>query len=64
METLDGKESAHNVRDPGSFPGSGIAPGVGNGSPLQYAFLENFVDRGAWQAAVHGVTKSQTRVSN
>ena len=36
---------------------------VGNGSPLQYSCLENFTDRGTWQATVHGVTKSQTRLS-
>ena len=34
--------------------------GVGNGNPLEYSYLENFMDRGAWQATVHGVTKSQT----
>ena len=38
--------------------------GEGNGTPLQYSCLENLMDRGAWQAAVHGVAKSQTRLSN
>ena len=38
----------------GKRPGSGRSPGVGNGDPLQYSCLENFIDRGAWQAAVHG----------
>ena len=49
-------------RDGGSIPGLGI-PGVGNGNPLQYSCLENFMDRGAWWDTVHGVTKSQTRLS-
>ena len=39
-------------------------PGGGNGNPLQYSCLENPMDRGAWQAAVHGVTKSQRRLCN
>ena len=43
--------------DPGSIPGSGRSPGEGNGNPLQYSCLENPMDRGAWRAAVHGVTK-------
>src|SRR5574341_1343706 len=55
----DGKESACNAGDPGSIPGSGRSPGEGNGYPLQYSYLENCMDRGAWQATVHGVTKSQ-----
>ena len=57
---LDGKASAYSAGDLGSIPGSGRSPGEGNGSPLQYSCLENATDRGAWQAAVHGVTKSQT----
>ena len=44
----DGKESACNAGDPGSIPGSGRAPGEGNGYPLQYSCLENPMDRGAW----------------
>ena len=52
-----GKESACNVGDPGSIPGSRRSPGEGNGNPLQYSRLENPMDRGAWQAAVHGVSK-------
>ena len=43
----------------GSIPGLGRSPGEGNGSPLQHYFLENSVDRGAWQAIVDGVAKSQ-----
>ena len=44
----------------GSVPGSGRSPGGGNGNPLQYSCLETLMDRGAWWAAVHGVTKSKT----
>ena len=43
--------------DAGSIPGLGRSPGEGNGNPLQYSCLENPMDRGAWQAAVHGVAK-------
>ena len=50
----DGKESACNAGDLGSIPGLGRCPG-GDGYPLQYSGLENPMDRGAWQAAVHGV---------
>ena len=46
-----------NAGDTGSIPGSGRSPGGGNGHPLQYSCLENPMDRGAWWAAVHGVTK-------
>ena len=60
----DGKASTYNARDLGSIPGSGRAPGEGNGNPLQYSCLENPMDRGAWQATVHGVTKSRTRLSD
>ena len=45
------------------IPGSGRSPGGGNGNPLQYSCLGNPMDRGAWWATVHGVTKSQTRLS-
>ena len=44
----DGKESACNVGEPGSTPGSGRSPGEGNGNPLQYSCLDNSIDRGAW----------------
>ena len=54
---LDGKESACNAGDPGSIPGSGRSPGEGNGYPLQYSYLENSMDRGAWQATFHGVER-------
>ena len=56
----DGKESVCNVRDLGSIPGLGRSPGGGHGNRLQYSCLENSMDRGAWWATVHGVTKSQT----
>ena len=62
----DCKESASNTgdaRDTGSISGSGRSPGGGNGSPFQVFCLENSMDREAWQATVHGVTKSQTRLS-
>ena len=52
----DSKESAFNTVKPGLISGSGRYPGEGNGNPLQYSFLENPMDRGAWQATVHGVT--------
>ena len=55
-----GKASAYNAGDPGLIPGSERPFGEGNGNPLQYSCLENPLDRGAWQATVHGVTKSQT----
>ena len=60
----EGKTSACNARDPSSIPGSGRSPGEGNGNPLQYSCLENSMDKGAWWATVHGVTKSWTRLSN
>ena len=59
-----GKESASNagdIRDASSIPGSGRFPGEGSGNPLQYACLENPMDRGPWRAAVHSVIESQTR---
>ena len=56
----EGKESACNVGDSGSIPGLGSFPAEGNGNPLQYSCLENSMDRGAWQAIVQGVIKSQT----
>ena len=64
LAASDGKESACNVEDPGSIPGSGRFPGEGNGYPVQYSCLENVMDRGAWQAITHVVTKSQTQLSD
>ena len=59
-----GKEFACNAEDPGLISGSGRSPGEENGNPLQYSCLQNPMDRGAWWATVHGVTKSWTRLSN
>ena len=56
----DGKESACNAGDPDLIPGLGRSPGEGNGYPIQYSCLENFIDRGAWWATVLGVAKNQT----
>ena len=55
-----GKESTCNEGGLGSFPGLGRLPGEGNTYPLQYSCLDNSMDRGAWQAPVHGITKSRT----
>ena len=51
-----------NIRDMGSIPGSGRSPGEGHGNPLQKFCLENSMDKGAWQATVHGVAKSRTQL--
>ena len=53
-----------NAGDPGSIPGLGRSPVEGHGNPLQYSCLENPMDRGPWWATAHGVTKSQTRLSD
>ena len=60
----DGKEPACKAGEPGSISGSKRAPVEGHGNPLQYACLENSMDRGAWRATVQRVTKSQTQLSN
>ena len=57
-----GKEPTGDIRVVDSIPGLGRSPGEGNGSPLQYSCLKDPMGRGAWQATVHGVTKSQTRL--
>ena len=54
----DGKESPSNAGDLGLTPGLGRSPGEGNGNPLQYSCLENPMDRGAWQATLHGVARN------
>ena len=54
--------NAGDVRDAGLIPGSGRSPGGGHGNPLQYSCLENPMDREAWWATVHRVTKSWTRL--
>ena len=60
----DGKASAYNVGDLGSSLGLRRSPGEGNGNPLQYSYLENPMDGGAWWATVHGVAKSQIRLGD
>ena len=55
--------NAGDSRNMGSIPGSGRSPGVGNGNPLQYSCLENFMDRGAWQATFPGAAESWTWLS-
>ena len=64
LDGSDGKESTCNLGDLGLIPGLGISPGGGHGKPLQYSCLEMPMDWGAWQAIVHGVTKSQTQLSD
>ena len=58
------KASASNAGNLGSIPGSGRSPGEGNGNLLQYSYLENSMERGAWWSTVHEVTKSWTQLSN
>ena len=58
------KKSACNAGDPGLIPGLGVSLGEGNCNPLQYSCLGNPMGRGAWCATVHGVAKSQTRLSD
>ena len=57
MDDSGDKESACNAGDSGLIPGSGRSPGEGNSNPLQYSCLENTMDRGAWEATVHGAAK-------
>ena len=61
---FDGKELAGNTGDLGSIPGSRRFPGEGNHYPLQYSFVQNSMDRGAWWTAVHGDAKSETQLSD
>ena len=60
----DGKESAWNIGDPDLVCGLGRFPGEENGYPLQYSYLTNSIDRGAWWTVVHGVTRSRTWLSD
>ena len=60
LSDLVDEESSCNRGDWGLIPGSGRSPGEGNGNPLQYSCLENCMDRGAWWATLHGITKSWT----
>ena len=59
----DSKESAQITGDPGLIPGSGSSPEKQNGNPLQYACLDNPMDRGAWWATACGVGRSLTQLS-
>ena len=63
-QPLFNNQSACSAGDQSAIPGSGKSPGEGNGNPLQYSCLENPMDGGAWQATVHGVAKSRTRLSD
>ena len=68
VATSSGKQThsegqCRDIRDAGSIPGLGRSPAGRHGNPLQYSCLENPMDRGAWQATVHGAAKSQTRLS-
>ena len=56
-------DNAGEARDMGLIPGSKRSPGEGNGNPLQYSCLEDFIYSGAWWATAHGVAKSRTRLS-
>ena len=58
------KNPPANAGNRGSIPGTGRFPGEGNGNPFQYSCLENLMDKGPWWAVVHGVAKSQTRLSH
>ena len=60
----DGKEFDCNVGDLGLISGLATSPGGGHGNTLQYSYLENPMDKGAWQAIVHGVSKSQIRLTD
>ena len=57
-------KNAGDTRDAGLIPELGRFPGVGNGNPLQYSCLKNFMDRRAWQATIHGGAKSRTQLNN
>ena len=60
----DSEEPPCSAGDLGSVPGLGRSPRGEHGNPLQYSYLENPMDRGAWWATVYGVTKSRTRLSD
>ena len=59
----DIQQFAYNAEDRGSILGLGGSLGEENGNPLWYSCLENSMDRGAWQATIHGVTKNRTQLS-
>ena len=61
---FNGKETTCQIGDSGWIPGPGRSPGEGNSNPFQYSYLGNPMERGAWWATVHEVTKSWTQLSN
>ena len=63
-ELRGSKEPARNMEDLGSIHGQLRSPGEGNRNPVQYSYLKNSMDRGAWQTTVHGAAKSQTQLSD
>ena len=62
MGSSDSKESVCNAEDLSSTPESGNSPGEGNGSPVQYSWLQNSIDRGAWWTTVHGVSQELNKI--
>ena len=62
-EVKNSPDNAGDAGNSGSIPGLGRSPGGGNGSPLQYSYLENPMDRGAWRATIRGVAKSWTQLN-
>ena len=62
LEAKNSPANIGNIRDEGSDPGLGRSPGGGHGNPLQYCWLENPMDKGAWWATVHGAAQSRTRL--
>ena len=56
--------NAGDIRDAGLISGLGRSPGGGNGSPLQYSYLENPMDKGAWWTTVHSIAESDTSEAN
>ena len=64
LEVNNPLANAGDIRDKGSIPELGRSPEEGNGNPLQYSCLKNFMDREAWWATVHGVAKSWTGLSD
>ena len=58
------KNRPANAGDAGSLPGLGRSPGEGNSNPFQYSYLKNLMDKGAWRATVHRVSKSWTQLSD
>ena len=63
INSKESTDKAGDARDMSLILGLGRSPGEGNGNPLQYYCLENLMDRGAWRATVHGVTKSRAQWS-